>query len=148
MKLDEDCRQRTRDNNRDRDAIGMDTAPRSDRIVWIVHFADKGVIQRSNGYCPSRTVLDPNTTERVKTSATRSWDEAVELGERDMSMSSESGDDAIKSRHVSDSQERQSPVSPIQLAHNALFHFPHPTGQVGAQMQLPLKWAFETESIV
>jgi hypothetical protein len=28
-------------------------------------------------------VLDPYTTERVKTSARGSWDEAVELGERD-----------------------------------------------------------------
>jgi hypothetical protein len=28
-------------------------------------------------------VLEPNTTERVKTSARGSWDEAVELSERD-----------------------------------------------------------------
>ena len=35
-------------NNRDGGAIGMNTAPRSD---WILHFADKAVVQRGNGYC-------------------------------------------------------------------------------------------------
>jgi hypothetical protein len=60
-------------------------------LEWIKH-------REAIGYCISQTkwsfrevtvtvavqaeVLDPNTTKRVKTSATQSWDEAVEVGER------------------------------------------------------------------
>lgn len=81
--LDEDCRQRGDE--------GEPIIEAGKQLEWIKH-------HEAIGYCISQTkrslrevtvtvavqaeVLDPNTTERVKTSATRSWDEAVEVSER------------------------------------------------------------------
>jgi hypothetical protein len=114
---------------RDRDAIGMNTAPRSD---WIPHLADKAVVQRGNGYCsPSRSIgLDANTTERVKTSATRSWDEAVELGERD-----ELGryiEARLCRRHLHTTLH-------VRKGHNSQRLVPHTTDWAEALTQLPLR---------
>lgn len=60
----------------------MDTAQRGDWILILKTERRLSTEVTVTVISPSRTVLDLNTTKRVKTPA---WDRAVEQGERDMS---------------------------------------------------------------